>query len=229
MKDQHTAKRALYQKSTRSGAGSVSEPSWKWWPLFSYLRAQPIVDEHSQSNVPSEPEPNDTSVDSVTDRPTITASVRPSTSFAVATPLESDSSSRAQTPLSNAGVSRPTSKNTTPVCSLNTSRAATPVSAAPKKKKRLDPIDSELKKVDELLDDDHSDEAALFGNSLAAKLRKFNPYQFALARRDIEKLLFDIEFGSSQYEQRNQRGPSPTNNFNDEHFTTYTEMMNRPY
>jgi hypothetical protein len=54
---------------------------------------------------------------------------------------------------------------------------------------------------------DPADEAELFGKSIAAKLRTFNRYNFALARRNIENALFDIEFGQEErrtnYDQEN--------------------------
>lgn len=62
-----------------------------------------------------------------------------------------------------------------------------------------------LKDLDQQIDGAESeDEAALFGKSVAAKLRGFDPYKFALARRNIENVLFDVEYGSQPTATYNQ-------------------------
>ena len=54
-------------------------------------------------------------------------------------------------------------------------------------------IDNQLATINNHISNMTSDEAALFGHSIAAKMRKYTPYKFALARRQIENLLFDLE------------------------------------
>ena len=68
----------------------------------------------------------------------------------------------------------------------------------PQKRKRNEhEWDLVLDSIDKQLDKDVvADEAHQFGMSVAAKMRKFSDYQFAIARRDIELVLFNAQYGS---------------------------------
>ena len=68
-------------------------------------------------------------------------------------------------------------------------------------------IDNQLATINNHISNMTSDEAALFGHSIAAKMRKYSSFKFALARRQIEKLLFDLEYGS----QHTQLQPTVSN------------------
>ena len=68
-------------------------------------------------------------------------------------------------------------------------------------------IDHQLAKVNDQISSLSPDEAALCGHSNAANMRKYSPFKFALARRKIENLLFDLEYGS----QRTQLQPAVSN------------------
>ena len=68
-------------------------------------------------------------------------------------------------------------------------------------------IDNQLATINNHISNMTSDEAALFGHSIADKMRKYSPFKFALARRQIENLLFDLEYGS----QHTQPQPSVSN------------------
>ena len=50
-------------------------------------------------------------------------------------------------------------------------------------------IDNQLATINNHISNMTSDEAALFGHSIAAKMRKYFPFKFALARRQIENLI----------------------------------------
>ena len=66
------------------------------------------------------------------------------------------------------------------------------------KEKELDDVEKALIERLEQLKKPHEDEAAAFGNHIAARLRTFSPRQYAMACVDIEKILFDIQFPPSQ-------------------------------
>ena len=71
------------------------------------------------------------------------------------------------------------------------------LSLASKKISAEGELDDAIKRIDQqLAEPEHVDEAGSFAQSVAAKMRKFNPYQFALARRNIESALFDVEYGT---------------------------------
>lgn len=64
------------------------------------------------------------------------------------------------------------------------------------KRKADDDLDKRIAAVDDMLAKSREvdDEAASFGKSIAAKMRKFTKYKMALARMRIENVLFDVEF-----------------------------------
>ena len=68
------------------------------------------------------------------------------------------------------------------------------------KREELDDVEKALIERLEQLKKPHKDEAAAFGNHIAARLRTFSPRQYAIAMAciDIEKNLFDIQFPPSQ-------------------------------
>ena len=67
-------------------------------------------------------------------------------------------------------------------------------------------IDNEIKKIDNALaKQEEHDEAFYIGMSIAAKIRKYDEYQLALFRREIENVMFNIQFNN---------GNSHTNMFN---------------
>ena len=70
-----------------------------------------------------------------------------------------------------------------------------------KKRKLEKELSAVLASVDKEISDCHEvdDEAAQFGRSIATKMRNFDRYTFALARRQIEILLFDLEFGATTW------------------------------
>lgn len=88
--------------------------------------------------------------------------------------------------------------NTTPCSALPPQ--ATPTTSRKRKKVEsdIDKLDTEITKLDFEMQNFKKDEAGVFGESVAAKLRSFTPYQVALARRNIENVLFEIQFGSAQ-------------------------------
>ena len=64
-----------------------------------------------------------------------------------------------------------------------------------RKREELDDVEKALIERLEQLKRPHEDEAAAFGNHVAARLRTFSPRQYAM---EIEKILFDIQFPPSQ-------------------------------
>ena len=58
-------------------------------------------------------------------------------------------------------------------------------------------VDEEIAKISKQIENFENDEAAIFGRSVATKLRNFDPYTFALARKNIEVMLFDLQFGQA--------------------------------
>ena len=75
-----------------------------------------------------------------------------------------------------------------------------PIAVSNTKKRKLEKeLSAVLASVDKEISDCHEvdDEAAQFGRSIATKMRNFDRYTFALARRQIEILLFDLEFGAT--------------------------------
>jgi hypothetical protein len=73
--------------------------------------------------------------------------------------------------------------------------------AAKKRKKTQDPIDltiasidSELSSLKKSFMDQPEDEHHTYAMSLAAKLRKLTDYQAAMARKEIEMILFNIQY-----------------------------------
>lgn len=95
----------------------------------------------------------------------------------------------------------------TPVTNRTADSSSTTNTSRKRKRDEMEALDSELAKVDTQISNFKKDEAAIIGEGIAAKLRLFNPYQMALARRNIENVLFDIQYGSaaenypSQYTQ----------------------------
>lgn len=68
----------------------------------------------------------------------------------------------------------------------------------PKKRKKdaASNLAKALEDVDQaLLSSNEDDEEGQYCRSLACKLRRLTPYQKALARRQFENIIFDIEFG----------------------------------
>ena len=65
-----------------------------------------------------------------------------------------------------------------------------------KKSKQTEELDTAIASVEELLSKprEEEDKVGLFGRSVAAKMRTFNRYKIALAQRQIECILFDIEY-----------------------------------
>ena len=78
--------------------------------------------------------------------------------------------------------------------------------ASPKKKRQphkrkreeIDDVERALIERLEQLKKPHQDEAAAFGNHIAARLRTFTPRQYAMACLEIEKVLFNIQFPPTQ-------------------------------
>lgn len=106
---------------------------------------------------------------------------------------------------------------------------ATPQSVAPPKaKKRIannaqPSIDSAIDEVNKLLaKDNEDDEAHSVGMAIAAKLRKFDEPKFALARKEIENLLYRIQYPSEFANNQSFSSNYPT--FFNDYQPTYTHL-----
>ena len=149
---------------------------------------------------------------------------RAETSIPVA--AASPSSARSSPPLANAAVAtaelelNTTSKPTTeaagkepdatkdsPAVAAKTTHFSNPRKS--QKRPSSCDIDSAIALVDKQLTAEPEDEAEIFCHSVAAKLRRFNSYQFALARRNIENMLFDIEFNNATQPQTQAQSQMP--------------------
>ena len=88
---------------------------------------------------------------------------------------------------------------------------STPIAKAKKRKQAADDCEKALASIDQelnRLDAIENDEAAEYARAVAAKLRKLTPYQFALARKGFENLLFDIQYGQHGQQSTGQQLPS---------------------
>ena len=83
----------------------------------------------------------------------------------------------------------------------------TPVSMKRKAEKSHE-VDEEISKISKQTENFENDEAAIFGRSIATKLRNFDPYTFALARKNIEVMLFDLQYGQTPCSCRSRLGSS---------------------
>ena len=130
---------------------------------------------------------------------------------------ESDSESRRPITTPPA-TSRSSCSRISPVPTPTLSESSTSTSIctrkSERKKRKLDDVDKALLDIDQQIkqcQDLDDDEAGLYGKSIAAKLRSFSPYQFALARRNIENILFDIQYTGNTNETQLQQPTSYTN------------------
>ena len=81
-------------------------------------------------------------------------------------------------------------------------------------KRKLNDVDKALLDTDRQINqcqDLDDDEVILCSKLIAAKLSSFSPYQFALACRNIESILFDIQYTGNTNETRLQQSTSHTN------------------
>ena len=167
LRDTFMSNKRNYEVRLASGAPAVSEPTWKFWPVMKWL----IDDMKKQSTV------SNVEKDCVSNlSPTLQETQSPSPSSADNPDMESLPS----TPLSSSNSilstsSRKRSKTLQGAIDLTISS-----------------IDKEIKDLKESFKPE--DDMHVYAMSIAAKMRKLTEYQAAMARRDIELLLFNIHY-----------------------------------
>ena len=142
-----------------------------------------------------------------------------STSSVISTPLQLANTATPTVPALTPTLPAPATTST-PSLSTNTAaqpHAVTPTVQAKKRKAQAEVknIDAQVVNIDEELKElsKPDDAAEAFGHSIATKLKCFTPYQCALARREIENVIFNIEYGNASI-------PAPTSDY----LATYTDL-----
>ena len=202
LKDTFHACRRQYEKSTRSGSGSVSEPKWKFWKCFQWLLvAYKEGSVESSTNLPGlEHSSQASSLGQLSPSYDLPLSPTPATES-----REGPATETSEAPASETSASTSRRESVSSVAgSTQAGGLAQPSTKKASKRKRVESgesVDTELINVSNQITDmlksqsAPKDEAQLYAESLVPTFRRLSAYQFALAKKKIGDVLFDMEYG----------------------------------
>ncbi|XP_046849408.1 uncharacterized protein LOC124442935 [Xenia sp. Carnegie-2017] len=195
LRDTFHQQRRSYEAKLASGAPAVEEPVWKWWKCFQWLHD--VTKQNTSSSFSNLPE-----IEPRVSSPCSHESDQTSSQYIAET---DDMEDQEET-------------SSVSACNSTCNSTFTPKRSSKRKRsnaerenalllKELASVNSELSSMSQM---DPNDDLHYFAMSIAGKMRKMSECQQAVARKEIENILFQIQFAPSQTHGPNFTYSQPT-------------------